>query len=197
MELVIMIKMAITSRHLVNLAMCFTLLALSIAAKASANTSQSYSAHKIKTVYVYRLANFIRWPSPQPQPLRYCVLGRNSITVTLDTFFSNVEISSPLVHMTDLTAASQQCDVLYITEQKLNILQAIPQYPNLLTISDSPQFLERGGMIELRTYSSQIKPVLALTHLERSNLSVSSQLLRIAIIHRPQKPDNARGGNHE
>ncbi|WP_036816117.1 YfiR family protein [Photobacterium sanctipauli] len=184
----------ILCRYQLWLAMSFALLVLSVTAKAS-SPSQSYSAHKIKTVYVYRLANFIRWPNADP--IRYCVLGRDSITITLDKFFASAAVNTKLTKMDDLTAASEQCEVLYITEQKLNILQAIPQYPELLTISDSPRFLERGGMIELQTHNKKIKPALSLTHLQRANLSASSQLLRIAIIHDHQLGNKMSGGSHE
>ncbi|MGF1685487.1 YfiR family protein [Photobacterium japonica] len=162
-------------------------------AQAESSAQKAFSEHKIKAVYIYRLASFIRWNNGTQTSPRFCVIGRDSTTVTLEKLFAKSSSNKALLSMTNLTEASEQCDLLYVTESKLQLLQTLPQYPGLLTISDSTDTLHVGGMIELRTLGQQVKPVLSLSNIEKANLSVSSQLMRIAIVNDPKS--NSVGGS--
>ncbi|KLV08883.1 hypothetical protein ABT56_01315 [Photobacterium aquae] len=155
------------------------LMLISAWAKAGSEPAAGFAAHQIKAVYIYRLASFIRWPGDTVLPKRFCVIGRNSITLTLGTLLDKNKLQ--LLSPTSMTEASKKCDLLYITEQKLSAFQSLPQYPGLLTISDNPNTLAIGGMIELRTINNQVKPAISSQHIHNANLSVSSMLMRIAI----------------
>ncbi|MGF1726993.1 YfiR family protein [Photobacterium nomapromontoriensis] len=167
----------------------------SVSAYGANSTDQSFAEHQIKAVYIYRLANFIRWDHKTVTTPMLCAIGRDSTTVTLEKLIISRSESKRLHTMINLTEASLECDLLYITESKLQILQTIPQYSGLLTVSDSSETLNRGGMIELRKLNQQIKPALSLANIEKASLTVSSQLLKIAILDTPH-PVNA-GGRHE
>lgn len=182
------------SSGLLTILALFLLMTLNPARADHAMTG-SFAVHKIKAVYIYRLASFIRWQVPEDHVARYCVLGRDSTTVTLQKLLTDKDHLGQFRSVGNLTDASKQCDLLYITAQKLPVLQSIPQYEGLLTISDSPQFLALGGMIELRAVGQQIKPVLSPHHLEKGRLSVKSQLLRIALL--DDAYPVAQGGQHE
>ncbi|KLV03088.1 DUF4154 domain-containing protein [Photobacterium aphoticum] len=162
-------------------------------ARAESTAQQAFSEYKIKAVYIYRLASFIRWEDNTQTTPTFCVIGRDSTTVTLEKLFAKSGQNTPLLTMNTLTEASEQCDLLYVTNDKLQILQTLPQYPGLLTISDSTDTLQVGGMIELRTMGQQVKPVLSLSNIEKGNLSVSSQLMRIALVNDPKS--NSVGGS--
>ncbi|MGF1685485.1 YfiR family protein [Photobacterium japonica] len=152
----------------------------------SAHADIAFSEYKIKAVYIYRLTNFIRWDNASEAAPIFCTLGQDSTTAILTQLLAKNGNIKPVQQMDNLADADKQCDLLYITEKELHALHTLPQYPGLLTISDSADTLPLGGMIELRTLGQQIKPVLSLLNIEKNNLSVSSQLLRIAIIFPPQ-----------
>ena len=152
----------------------------------SARAELAFAEYKIKAVYIYRLTNFIRWDNASAAAPIFCTLGQDNTTATLTALLSQNANIEPVRQMHNLEEADHHCDLLYITEEKLHALHTLPQYPGLLTISDSADTLQSGGMIELRTLGQQIKPVLSLLNIEKNNLSVSSQLLRIAIISPPQ-----------
>jgi len=50
-----------------------------------------------------------------------------------------------------------------------------------LTVSDMPRFTERGGMVEFVVDSSRVRFQVNLTTAERAGLTLSSQLLKVAI----------------
>ena len=143
---------------------------------------QSFAEHDIKAVYVYRLANFIRWPEGQKNNLVVCTLGKDSTTRSLETLFRQQHAKGHIKAVNSLTDAALQCDLVFVTQDVITQFNPLPQYKGLLTISDSPVTMGEGGMIELRTMNYQVKPVLHLENINNAQLNVSSQLLRIAIL---------------
>ena len=49
-----------------------------------------------------------------------------------------------------------------------------------LTVSDAPDFLKRGGMIQLLLVSNHIRFSVDLDPVRRTHLNLSSELLRVA-----------------
>ncbi|MGR5143429.1 YfiR family protein [Photobacterium sp. DNB23_23_1] len=170
-------------------------LPLSWAAQAKNQHSQSFSEHDIKAVYVYRLASFIRWPEGKKNNIKYCTLGQDETTRSLDALFSKPGSRGKLNATPSLTDAALHCDLLFITHDAIQPITPLPQYKGLLTISDSPNMLSEGGMIELRTLNYQIKPALHRDNIHLGQLTVSSLLLRIALLTEDSHEES--GGNHE
>ncbi|PSU35021.1 YfiR family protein [Photobacterium lutimaris] len=169
-------------------------LPLSWAAQAKNQHSQRFSEHDIKAVYVYRLASFIRWPEGKNSNIKYCTLGEDRTTRSLHALFEKPSSRGKLEAIASLTDAALHCDLLFITHDAIQPITPLPQYKGLLTISDSPNMLSEGGMIELRTLNYQIKPILHKGNIHNGLLTVSSQLLRIALI-ADAKED--KGGKYE
>ncbi|MGR5061463.1 YfiR family protein [Photobacterium sp. DNB22_13_2] len=170
-------------------------LPISWAAQAKNEHSQSFSEHDIKAVYVYRLASFIRWPQGKINNIKYCTLGQDKTTRSLQALFAQPGSKGELKATSSLTDAALHCDLLFITDDAIQPISPLPQYNGLLTISDSPNVLSEGGMIELRTLKHQIKPVLHRDNIQNGQLTVSSQLLRIALLITDSDEEN--GGTHE
>ena len=57
------------------------------------------------------------------------------------------------------------------------------QGKNILTISDYPDFLKQGGMIRLVTISNKIKVQINIDACRKSEMVISSKLLRLAEIY--------------
>jgi hypothetical protein len=52
---------------------------------------------------------------------------------------------------------------------------------SVLTVSDMPQFTQHGGMIQFVTEAKRVRFEVNLTSAERTGLTLSSQLLKVAI----------------
>lgn len=170
-------------------------LPFSWAAQAKNQHSQSFSEYDIKAVYVYRLASFIRWPEGKKNNIKYCTLGEDKTTRSLHALFAQPGSRGELKATSSLTDAALHCDLLFITHDAIQPITPLPQYKGLLTISDSPNMLSEGGMIELRTLNYQIKPALHRDNIQNGQLEVSSQLLRITLL--IAGSDGENGGTHE
>jgi hypothetical protein len=59
----------------------------------------------------------------------------------------------------------------------------------ILTVSDLPQFAARGGMIQFVSQGNRIRFEVNLTAVEQANLTLSSELLKVATaVRRTGKP---------
>ena len=176
-------------------AIAFFALLMSWLAHGKSQPVLTYAEQDIKAVYVYRLANFIRWPEGNKNNISFCTLGEDNTTRSLETLFRQQHAKGQLEAVSSLTDAALRCDLVYLTQDVVTRYNPLPQYQGLLTISDSPATLREGGMIELRTLNSQVKPALHLANINNAQLDVSSKLLRIAIL--VSGTEGKEGSNNE
>jgi hypothetical protein len=166
-----------------------------ILADTNTQSNSGYSPHEVKALYLYHFANFVRWPEPTPERIRYCSLGSDTATLTLkQVLFRKTppNRSATVTSVTNFSQADDNCEVLYIPQDTLQKLKTIPQLTGVLTVSDGKRFLQRGGMIELRAEKKRIKPAIAIDNVTKGELTISSRLLRIAL-----PPTRQKGGNLE
>ncbi len=86
------------------------------------------------------------------------------------------------------------CRVLYISlseEIRLKEVLAALDRGGVLTVSDIPQFSQRGGMIQFVEESNKIRFEVNLASAEAAGLTLSSELLKVAVTVRkvPQPGD--------
>ncbi|MGF1693125.1 YfiR family protein [Photobacterium kagoshimensis] len=164
--------------------MLFFISSLLVNGEARAEQSRAYDDYQIKAVYIYRFASFIRWPQAPNHQIQYCAYGADNISQTLHQLVLNdLSANKRLVfHYIDNLSQAEQCELVYISPSQFPISHAIPQLSGVLTISGYPDFLDYGGMIELRADKKRIRPIIALDVIKHANMAISSQLLRIAII---------------
>lgn len=164
-------------------------------ADAATQNSGNHTNYKMKAMYTYHFANFVQWPDSQPVSIRFCTLGRDSVTVTLQQLINKknqTNTPASITALNNIDDAIGRCEILYITANRSRLLKKIPLYAGMLTVSDSQHFLQNGGMIELRSVTKRVKPAIALDNVKRGQLTISSQLLRIALL-----PSDLTGGVRE
>jgi hypothetical protein len=144
--------------------------------------------HEVKAAFVYHFGKYVRWPSAPAaagSPFVVAVLGEDPFGAALDDIArgNRIENRPVLVRRAATLAELGECQVLFISaseEPKLEeILAALAKSPTL-TVSDIPQFVARGGMIGLIRADRRVQFEVNLDAVERANLSLSSQLLRLA-----------------
>ncbi|KXI22370.1 hypothetical protein AS132_14835 [Photobacterium sanguinicancri] len=153
-----------------------------------AEQGSAYDDYQIKAVYIYRFASFVRWPQAPDHQIQYCAYGADNISQTLHQLILNdLTANKRLVfHYIDNLSQAAQCELVYISPSQFPIRHDIPKLSGVLTISSYPDFIDYGGMIELRTDKRRIRPIIALDIIKQANMAISSQLLRISIIENSQ-----------
>lgn len=142
---------------------------------------------KVKAAYIYNFTKFVDWPEDKgagSEPFRICVVGTDPIRTMLGEL-SNREVKGrPLriQRVKDLSGLPP-CHLLFISrseEQQLPLILQRLQGTRTLTVSDIPQFSQRGGMISFITEKERVKIEISQRTVRQSGLKVSAKLLEIA-----------------
>jgi hypothetical protein len=152
------------------------------------NCRAELSEVQIQSAYVFNFIKFSEWPATTLKPgdkLRVCVIGNDGIHATLTELDGRKAGEFVLQVMPLFTERSdfKTCHVLYIDEQEqrrfISILKSLGEVP-MLTISDIPDFAERGGCIGLLNRDNKILFEVNLASTRKAGLRLSSQMLNLA-----------------
>lgn len=146
--------------------------------------------YRVKAVYIYNFGKFVQWPAgtaPEGAENGFpiCVLGADPFGSTLDEIVKGESIEGqPLVtRRIDRVESTDGCRILFISampkERLIMTLQTLQSKP-VLTVSDMPDFCNRGGMIQFVMQADKIRFEVNLPSAEKAGLTLSSQLLKVA-----------------
>lgn len=144
--------------------------------------------YDVKAAYVFNFGQFIRLSvaGSQRDDFDICVLGTDPIVHSLDALAKGEQIDSRPVRIRRLREVSEarSCDVAYLSaaeDTRLGPELAELRSADVLTVSDAPDFLTKGGMIQFVTASSHVRFSVNLEAVHRTHLVLSSELLRVAL----------------
>jgi hypothetical protein len=142
----------------------------------------------VKAAFVYNFGKFTEWPAElwsQPGKLRLCVVGPSTATAQAVA----VLVGKPPVQGKELALVqpasrgeASSCHLLVLTEQGKAAdewLKAVQDLP-VLTVSEAPEFVARGGMLGLVVEDDKVRFEANLDAAQRAKLKLSSQLLKLA-----------------
>jgi hypothetical protein len=162
------------------------------------SSQQAPSEYEIKAAYLFNFGKFMRHTDnyARTPTFEICILGRDPIGKTIDDLAAKESIDNRSVRINrlpDVTAA-KSCAIVFISSyEQENIREdlALLAGTNVLTVSDMPDFLKRGGMIQFVVLDNHVRFAVNLDALNRAHLVLSSELLRVAssIGGKPPKQD--------
>jgi len=143
--------------------------------------------YQVKAAYLANFAKFVEWPPgaiTDDSPIPVCVAGQDPFGPALDSAVSGESVRGhPLVvrrigDMRDVNG----CRVLFVPSNEALIESAVVSAERmpLLTVSDAPDFLKRGGMIKFVLDSNRVRFEINLAAAKTAGLNLSSELLRVA-----------------
>lgn len=152
--------------------------------RAQAQTSE----YDVKAAYLFNFGKFMRMvgaPPPQSSAFEICILGRDPIGHALDDIVANESIDNRPVRVARIADATQgrACDIVFISRDEGASMRedlALLAGSDALTVSDAPDFLARGGMIQFLLVEDHVRFEVNLDAVNRTHLVLSSELLRVA-----------------
>jgi hypothetical protein len=145
--------------------------------------------YEIKAAYLYNFGRFVQWTanatSAQARSFELCVLGKDPFGPALYNTVAGESIGGKYVVAKGVSAPqdARDCREVFISSsedsQLAEILPALDE-ARALTVSDMPEFAQRGGMIGLVSENNRVRFEVNLTAARRAGLSFSSQLLKVA-----------------
>jgi hypothetical protein len=155
------------------------------------------SQYDVEAVYLYNFAKFVRWPAGRPgATINICVAAQKVFVDSLTKVVAGEQIETrPLTVRTIQRPEDEAaCDILFIdssAKERLDGLLTMVSSKPILTVSDIPDFLDRGGMIQLLLVGNRMRFTVDLRPIARSGIALSSELLKVAVAVRGQ---SAGGG---
>ena len=141
--------------------------------------------YEIKAAFIYNFLRYIEWPSPRPG-ITVGILGDDPFEGGLDQF-QRKPLGGKNITVKSIKSGkdARSCDVVFISsseagqmETLLGNLKGAP----VLTISDAPSFVDKGGQIGFTTERNRVRFVVNTDALSQSDLKASSNLLKLAIV---------------
>ena len=158
------------------------------------------SEYAVKAAYLYNFGRFVEWPrnapSGQTGDFAICVLGRDPFGTVLDTTISGERIDGKSVVARRIAKAGDAagCRVLFISssenKQLKEILSGLGKQ-SVLTVSDMPQFVDQGGIVQFVLAAERVRFEINLAAAQQAGLNLSSELLKVAA----DVKGKARAGN--
>jgi hypothetical protein len=148
------------------------------------------TAYEVKAAYLYNFGKFVEWPAKvkagNNEPFMICVLGKDPFGASLDATIAGEAIDGRSVLAKRLSKPQEalNCRVLFISSSEdvqLKEILSTLEKASVLTVSDMSQFTRRGGMIQFVDDANRVRFEVNLMVAERAGLTLSSQLLKVAI----------------
>ena len=144
---------------------------------------------QVKAAYLYNFTRFVEWPAEaapmQDARFAICILGPDPFGAYLDTLLKDATVAGKPAVARRLTKPEDAatCPVLFISASEVDRLDPILARLNrgVLTVSDIPAFVRRGGMIQFISAGNRIRFEVNQGVSERAGLTLSSELLKVAV----------------
>jgi hypothetical protein len=151
-----------------------------------------FTEDQIKAVYLFNFAVFIRWPdsafSDHLEAFHYCALDGESpiIGILKKAIEGETAAGRKLVlRYVNNPEDLKGCQLLFVqTDDLVKLTGLLPKLAgkNILTVGDSEEFVERGGMIGITQKNKRFHPVINVQRLEQAGLKASAKLLRLSSV---------------
>lgn len=150
------------------------------------------NSDKIKAAFLLHFTGYTTWPNIKTDQVNICLLGE----VSFDSFLKSMVKAKPE------NRVGQKLNVLYLeTKEELNschvafvaknfVKQAVEYRTehnlSTLLVGESKGFIEQGGMVNFFTDKQRIRFQVCVDKVEAANIKMSADLLRLAVIYKPQ-----------
>jgi hypothetical protein len=180
--------------------LCAVLLVANACFARSLSPQQSKpQEYEVKAVYLYNFGRFVQWPAASPlvtadDSFTICVLGRDPFGPVLDTTLGGEVIDGRklVARRISTTRDATHCRIIFISSSEAarikEILNSLEK-SSALTVSDMPDFINNGGMIQFVLKDNKVRFEVNLIAAEKAGLTISSQLLKVATDIKRESPN--------
>jgi hypothetical protein len=155
---------------------------------AAVHAQPGVPEYRLKAAFLVKFPQFVDWPAAAldgRKVVDICVVSPTPFGTDLHELVKGETIRGyPLgVRLVTGEASAATCHVLFVPDARLAraraILRHVAERP-VLTVGDRPEFLEAGGIINMKVVDDRVRFEVDLPAAERAGVRLSSQLLRLA-----------------
>jgi hypothetical protein len=165
-------------------ALCAACLTIAFAPSAMAQGLE----YEVKAAFLYNFTKFVEWPPDalrSGEPFRICLIGgedpfggRLERTVAGDSVDGH-----PIVVERLPVDAAASCQIVFVPRSQVGHVGALVRAVGrtaVLTVGESPAFLQAGGLINLVVDGGRVRFDVNIESAASRGLHISSKLLRVA-----------------
>ena len=150
--------------------------------------AQEALENDVKAAFLFNFTKFVDWPpgafEDPASPIRVCVVADAAFVASVDRIILGETVRGrPLRRVVPEAGELRRCHVLYVgaaeTGRAARLLAPLGSAP-VLSVGESPQFLDEGGAIAFILVNDRVRFEVNLAAANRAGLTVSSKLLRVA-----------------
>ncbi|NOY45445.1 MAG: YfiR family protein [Deltaproteobacteria bacterium] len=143
---------------------------------------------EVKLAYLYNLARFTRWPGDDPPAggtFRFGVWGDDPFGPLWNELIGRAVHGQPVEVVRVRTAQdARTCRVVFLAGTTVpsvgRMLEVLDGW-SVLTVSDQPGFVDRGGMVGFVRRGEKIRFEVNLGRVRAAGLRISAEVLRLAV----------------
>jgi hypothetical protein len=143
--------------------------------------------YRLKAAFVYRFPQFVEWPPAvlrDSRTLDLCVLRPNPFGSDLEQLVTGESLGGrPLrVRVVAGVDGMMGCHAIFFgarSDAAASVAKAVAGRP-ILTIGETDQFLDEGGIIALTVVDRRVRFTVNATNAQKAGLRISAQLLSLA-----------------
>ena len=165
---------------------CVLLLSIAVRVPGAQAPADEY---RLKAAFIQRFPEFVTWPPSAFETrdtFELCVANPSPFGTALTELTAGESLHGRAIAVreVDLGESLESCHVLFVggpmDGEVRTYLQRAHALP-ILTVGESPAFLDQGGVIGLRMVDGRVGFDVSLTSAQRAGLQLSSQILRLAL----------------
>jgi hypothetical protein len=145
--------------------------------------------YQIKAAFLFNFAKFVDWP-PEAfpatnSPIVIGVMGKNVFGNDLEKTIRDKTVNNRRFEFVAVSSATEaiRCHILFISpSEKDNLKKIVDSLHNasVLTVSETDQFIDAGGMINFLIQDDKIRFQISDAAAKKAGLQISSKLLSLA-----------------
>jgi hypothetical protein len=140
---------------------------------------------RLKVALSYNFAKFTHWPdSLANEAFTFCYFDKNYTEAFNQLKGKTVAKKQIKTRKLSYSDKINDCQLLYLSKADqsvlVNTLLTMQKLP-ILTVSDSPDFLTSGGMIEFVVANNKMRFKVNNTRITQVDLNLSSKVLKLAL----------------
>lgn len=149
------------------------------------------SEYAIKAAIVYKIAKFVSWPHDAPvdnaSVLPICLPASDPIGPAMEALAGKTVKGRTIeIHRFEQTGTlASDCAILFLSQAaalpRPSLVSGVANAP-VLTIGDSADFMEIGGIVTLEIEKNRVQFAINVGASDRAGLGISAQLLQLARI---------------
>jgi len=162
---------------------------LFIQAGSGRGLAQPLLEHKVKAAFLLNFTRYVSWPTgafdDDVTPIEICVLGRDPFGSLLDRTVAGRSSQGRPVRVRRPANAREAgaCHEVFISaaesERQPDLLATLRDKP-ILTVGETDEFLEQGGLVRLVVVDNAVRFEINATAAARSDLRIGARLLGLA-----------------